>query len=136
MSKIIWLSKYITKESMRNKSELFFTLFFPLIFLIMFGFIFNNQNSDSLMSIAIYTDNERVIDELSKTYNAVKISNIDSVSENIKKGNYDAGIVVKNNSVKIYYDETNMNNALLIQGLELTLKKILLNRNKNFEYIK
>ncbi|GAB6189393.1 ABC transporter permease [Marinitoga arctica] len=136
MNKILWLSKYITKEAFRNKSELFFTLFFPLMFLIMFGFIFVDQNDDSIMSIAIYTDDKKIVEELSKVYEIKKIYEKDKVSKNIKNGNYDIGIIIDGNKIELYYDETVLNNIALIQGLELNLKKIILNKDNNFEYIK
>ncbi|MBM7558400.1 ABC transporter permease [Marinitoga litoralis] len=139
MNKIFWLSKYITKEALRNKAEIFFTLFFPLIFLIIFGFVFFDQYSDTLISVAIYTEDKSVIEDLSDVYKIININNIEDIAKNIKKGNYDVGVIVKDNKVTIYYDEANMNNTSLIQGLELNLKKAILNRKntiKNFNYIK
>ncbi|WGS65130.1 ABC transporter permease [Marinitoga aeolica] len=139
MNKIFWLSKYITKEALRNKAELFFTLFFPLIFLIIFGFVFNDQYSNSLMSVAIYSEDKNIIEDLSDIYKIINIDNIEDVPKNIKNGNYDVGVIIEGKKVTIYYDETNMNNTSLIQGLELNIKKAILNKDnttKNFNYIK
>ncbi|KAF2956965.1 ABC transporter permease [Marinitoga sp. 38H-ov] len=139
MNKIIWLSKYITKKALRNKAEIFFNLFFPLIFLIIFGFVFNDQYTDDLMRVAIFSEDKSIIEDLSKIYKVIEIDNIEDVSKDIKSGNNNVGIIIEDNIVKIFFDESNMNISSLLNGLELNIRKILLNKKlenkEKFNYI-
>lgn len=50
-----------TKESLRNKLEVFFTLFFPLIFLVLFGFFFGGSTGGEYNpeSIGIFSEIEQ-----------------------------------------------------------------------------
>ncbi|KLO21137.1 hypothetical protein X275_10845 [Marinitoga sp. 1197] len=139
MNKILWLSKYITKEALRNKAEIFFILFFPLIFLIIFGFLFNDEDNESMLNIAIYADKNinYYSAELSKVYTVKIINNIETISKDIKNGNYDVGIIIENDQITLYYDNSNMNNSSILRSLELDLKKIAMKKKETFfEYLK
>ncbi|SHE78997.1 ABC-2 type transport system permease protein [Marinitoga hydrogenitolerans DSM 16785] len=136
MNKILFLSKYITKESLRNKAELFFNLFFPLIFLVMFGFVFNNE-SDNMLSIALYADHDvrYYTENLSQEYKVYELKTINKIKENIKNGNYDVGIIIKNGEIILYYDNTNINNTAFMNAIELKLKKLVMNKDYKLDYL-
>lgn len=138
MNKILLLSKYITREALRNKAELFFPLFFPIIFLVIFGFVFNSESGNNTLSIILYADDniDYYVSELSKIYIVKTIDDINDVNENIKKGNYDIGITIKNGKVSMYIDDANLNQKSFVQNLELELKKIVMKNKVNIDYIK
>lgn len=64
MRSVFTLSKVITRRFMRDKTALFFTFLFPLIFLIVFGFIFKGGN-DANFNVAIFNKSES---ELSQSF--------------------------------------------------------------------
>ncbi|MBO8166516.1 MAG: ABC transporter permease [Thermotogae bacterium] len=66
------------KESFRNKLEFFFSLGFPILFLVMFGFLFGGQESASALRVGFFSQDDSIASTMKnlkgfelKTYNSV-----------------------------------------------------------------
>jgi ABC-2 type transport system permease protein len=90
MSKFFYLSWYALKASLRNRSTVFFSLVFPLVFISAFGLIGNN-NPTIKMGIPDSTDKNGVV-QVVKNISSIKPQNgTDAELEDLlKKGKIDA----------------------------------------------
>ncbi len=98
--------KAYIKESLRNKVELFFTMFFPVVFLILFGYIFSGE-SESKRTVAIFTVDHTVVESLQKVenWNLVVLDSKEQIVQGIKDGKFSFALNVENNRIEIYYRE-------------------------------
>ena len=75
----------IAKRVMRDKMALFFTFLFPLIFLLVFGTIFNNQSASLKVAIINHSDSlfaKQFVDNAKKDGTSVlKVQDVSSMDE-------------------------------------------------------
>ncbi|HUD05763.1 MAG TPA: ABC transporter permease [Candidatus Saccharimonadales bacterium] len=134
---VIVFAKINVKRYFRDKTALFFTILFPLIFLFIFGGIFGH-NSNVSFNVALFnqsssTVSKSFIQEI-KSSSTFKIkpgiSNLSVAKQELSRSEIDAAIVfpsnfgqVKNNlpsgQIVVYYDE---NNAQAAQTLATVLE--------------
>lgn len=101
-----------TRESLRNKLEVFFTLFFPLIFLILFGFFFGNNMSGEYNpeKIGIYSEIEQTEDikaalEDSGAWVITLYSSREDLAKAVENDGLLAGVSVADGKVTYIYQE-------------------------------
>ena len=89
----------IAKRVMRDKMALFFTFLFPLIFLLVFGTIFNNQLASLKVAIINHSDSQfakQFVDNAKKGDVSVlkiqDVSGMDEAKEKMKRSQLD-GII-------------------------------------------
>ncbi|AEX84929.1 ABC-type multidrug transport system, permease component [Marinitoga piezophila KA3] len=131
MNKIYILSKYITRDIIKNKGDMFFVIFFPVILLIIFGFVFEQQNSKSI--VALYADSNYYKNELDKIYNVIPEKSENDVKDSVKKGKANIGIYISEYNAIIFYNSSDIKNSQDINFLELTLKKLLIKNRSNIK---
>ncbi len=119
-------AKAYLQESFRSKVELFFTVFFPLIFLILFGYIFYGNSGSPKTVIALFTEDKSVVDLLKKVENwdLLSLDSEQQLIQGIKDGKFSFAIYIKDNEVRIYYkDDPSLTGEL--KTIEGTVKAIL-----------
>ncbi len=122
----ISISNAFTKESFRNKVEVFFTFFFPLIFLIMFGSFFGGSEELSQITAGIYIEQsvEGITMEDLKSDSA-KLSPYqekNQMYEDVRKGTIDTGMIVKSGEIIFIYKEGDISKTSTIKLLQNTYK--------------
>lgn len=101
-----FLKAYIL-ESLRNSVELFFSVLFPIVFLVIFGFMFSDT-SPSNKTLGVFFDREIYYSELEKLGNwkLKSYSDTEQLLTDIKNGKIPLGVVVKDENVILYYSRS------------------------------
>lgn len=129
------LAKASFRSIMRSPSAVVFTLAFPLIFILVFGFL---GGSGTKLDIAIAPGsdlNNPVITALEKTglVRLTKNDELENINRNLEKGNYDAVINVEKNpnGVPAYFTNVKYTSASMDKGniLKSILNEISFNLN-------
>lgn len=107
ISTVIVLTKYFTKRFFRDKVALFFTFLFPLIFLIIFGFIFGGNN-EVKFNVAVINNGDNLfaatfVENLSKNevFKIKDVESFDEAKELVGRGELDAIIELDKDFGKI-----------------------------------
>lgn len=98
---IIVFVKISTKRFFRDKTAIFFSILFPLIFLFVFGSIFGKSGDVSFRVGLINQSQTKPAEDLANTIKNTKIfkvdpkiSNLDDATEKMKRGQLDATIIL------------------------------------------
>src|SRR5579872_854292 len=143
----VW-SLYVAsvKEFVRDRAAMFWTLAFPVLFIILFGLIFSGGGSPSYTVGLVNEDGGQVGSALTQAFHAVKPFTIkegtfDNELSNLKKGQLDLVIVIppglsaqvqgkQTANVAMYYDpSTNTTNAQIEQNI---VQQVLADFNKDY----
>ncbi|MFO7881632.1 MAG: ABC transporter permease [Kosmotogaceae bacterium] len=120
------ISSAFTKETFRNKVEVFFTFFFPLIFLIMFGTFFGGSEKLSNISAGIYIDKgvENVSLDILKSDGTDLLSyqEKNELYKDVEEGTVDTGIIVELEEIIFIYKEGDISKTSTIKLLQNTYK--------------
>ncbi|MGH2484910.1 MAG: ABC transporter permease [Ktedonobacterales bacterium] len=122
MSTVLKLYVASVKEFVRDRGALFWTLAFPLLFIVLFGVIFAGGGSANYTVGIVNQDNGPVSQQIIQAYNGIKSFTIktgtfDEEMSQLKKGNLDMLIVLpagltqavhsnQTTNVRMYYDPT------------------------------
>ncbi len=122
------------KMYVRNTTGLFFTLFIPIVLIIIFGFLFKNNNFSTKVAVTNYSKSElsqKFIDEL-KGVKALKVQEVaeSTAADDLGRGRVDLQIIIpdtfgevqmptsptgrpslKPASIQTYYNESNPANG-------------------------
>jgi ABC-2 type transport system permease protein len=96
------------KEAFRNKLEVFFTLFFPMIFLLLFGFFFGGSSDYQKTSVGLYQTGTYDISPVIEDTGAWSLSLFDdetSLEEKIKSGDILLGVTFDGEKISYLYRE-------------------------------
>ncbi len=96
------------KEAFRNKLEIFFTLFFPMIFLLLFGFFFGGSSDYQKPSVGLYQTGSYDISPVIEDTGAWSLSLFDdetSLEEKIKSGDILLGVTFDGEKISYLYRE-------------------------------
>lgn len=126
IKQFITISNAFTKETFRNKVEVFFTFFFPLIFLIMFGTFFGGSEEPSSIKAGIYIDHslERISQD-ALNLDGVKLTSYEETAElykDVKEDSIDTGIIVEQGEITFVYKEGDISKTSTIKLLQNTYK--------------
>ncbi|HLZ22415.1 MAG TPA: ABC transporter permease [Ktedonobacterales bacterium] len=134
MGTVLSLYRASVKEFVRDRAAMFWTLAFPVLFIILFGLIFSGSGSPSYTVGLVNEDGGQVGSALTQAFHSVKPFNIkagtfDNELSNLKKGQLDLVIVIpaglsdqvrgqQTAQVAMYYDpSTNTTNAQIEQNI-------------------
>lgn len=112
-------------ESMRNLVGLFFTVFFPAMFLLIFGFVFSGETSYR-RTIGIYTDDVKIVKALEEMGNW-EIKNYQdekSLLSDVEESRIPMGLTALDRKVILYY-QNSPSLAGDVKILELFVKSII-----------
>src|SRR5690348_15116761 len=120
MSTVLTLYRASLKEFVRDRAALFWTLAFPLLFIVLFGVIFSGNGSPNYTVGLVNQDTGQVGTALTQAFDGVKAFDVkkgtlDNELNNLKTGQLDMVLVVPPSlsdavaasqvaSVKMYYD--------------------------------
>lgn len=132
---IVSLSRTLTKRFFRDKTALFFTFIFPLVFLFVFGGIFGNDSGPNFnVALIESADNEfasAFIEQSEQTgvFSFTEITDFEQAKERLGRGEYDAilelpedfGALSENGKPSgeliSYYDESDQQFAQTFAGV-------------------
>lgn len=101
----------------RNRGGLFFSLFLPILFMVIFGLIFGNAGN-SKPDLAVVGSGPLVSGLTSS--GAVTLHRLPSEQQALKRvrdGRYEAAVVVRGNDATLYYSNVYPADAAMLQGL-------------------
>lgn len=134
MSTIISLYRAAMKEFFRDRAALFWTLAFPILFIVLFGAIFSGNSSVNYTVGLVNEDGGPVGSQLTSTFKditafTVKTGTRDNEMSNLQKGNLDMVLVIpagmsaavasgQTVAVQMYYDPSkNQTNAQIMLNI-------------------
>ncbi|CAM3269914.1 ABC transporter permease [Stackebrandtia soli] len=120
MKSFISLSKALMLGFLRDKVSIFFTIVFPLMFLVIFGALF--QDSGTSQSTVITVGDVEVMDQLKENapeiyedlFDVTESDDLDAAIASIKDGEVDAAITQDGNELLVYYSAADQTRASMI----------------------
>ncbi len=109
---------YFIKIFLRNKGAIFGSLITPILFLVLFGFVFGDEDTKEF-NIGLYMVPERFVETLETNSLKYKMyQDEDSLKNAIKKGKIDIGITYEKGEREFtfYYNKGNLKDAFAIKG--------------------
>ncbi len=146
MSTIISLYRAAMKEFFRDRAALFWTLAFPILFIVLFGAIFSGNNGVNYTVGLVNEDSGPVGGALTSTFKGitaftVKTGTYDNEMSNLQKGNLDMVLVIpagmsqavatgQTVAVQMYYDPSkNQTNAQIMLNI---VQRVIDGVNKSY----
>lgn len=140
----VFVARY--KQFVRNRGALFFSFLFPIIFILLFGWAFQNMGTQTFKvglcdegsprtSSLLTQGLEGVVDQNNRKEFSIQSGNLDDLLASFKNGNLDAVIVIpagmdtlgpgQSDNVQVYYDASRtMFQQTLIPALEQVINVI------------
>ncbi len=115
-------STAILKGFLRDRTSVFFALVFPLMFLVLFGGIFNFEQSSKLDVVqvgavplvdALPPEAREAFDE---TFAVTRSDDLDAALEEVRKGDADAAIEMRGDTLVAHFTQTDQVGAAVTQG--------------------
>lgn len=127
------LIKIFFLETFKNKIDVFFTLFFPILFLLIFGFLFSKNNTNETY---VYGVSGTINEDITTYFQPNKILIYESeekLKDAVNNNKVDYGIYIKGKEVKYYYISNMSENIQWIRyGAAVGMKKYLLKLKKPY----
>jgi len=123
MTGFVSLSQAMAKGFMRDKTALFFTILFPLMFLLLFGGLFKSSGADKtdviqVGSVAAFDQiPASARGELDKVLAVTKSDNRDDALTQVRKGDADAVVEQQGGTVIVHYSAADPVKAGTVQGI-------------------
>lgn len=118
-------AKAYTIESVRNFAGLFMSVFFPVMFLVIFGFLFSGE-STYRRTIGVFSDESRVITALKDTGNwDLKVyEDEESLTKDMEDGKLPMGLIVRGPKIVLHYRD---NPSLVgeVKMIQISVKNIV-----------
>lgn len=116
------LSIAILRGFLRDRASVFFTVLFPLMFLVLFGGLFANQDQSQVDLIQVGPVS--LIDELpdgargvfDQTFEVSQADDLDAALEEVRKGDADVALEQRGDRVIAHYTQTDQVKAAITQG--------------------
>jgi ABC-2 type transport system permease protein len=116
------ISLAIVKGFLRDKMSLFFAIVFPLMFLVLFGGIFNYESSPRINLVQV--GDVTLVDELSagaqeafdETFKVTRTDDLDAAIATVRKGDADAAIEMSGDTLVAHFTQTDQAKAAITQG--------------------
>src|SRR5699024_6157912 len=112
------LATAMAKGFFRDKMALFFSILFPLMFLVLFGGLFANQGASKTEVIQV--GEVALMDQAPPTATAsLKIkhsNNLSSAMSELRKGDVDAVLTQQGDELKLHYSRTDQITAATVRG--------------------
>ncbi|TYQ17816.1 UNVERIFIED_CONTAM: ABC-2 type transport system permease protein [Acetivibrio alkalicellulosi] len=112
MNRFLNLIRLFIKETFRDKLSVLFTLFFPIIFIVIFGNLFFTTSSEEpIYNFGIHGKDLTEIEEFLSPNNVNSFNSIESLKEAVEKEEIDVGIHFEDSlTVELVMREENLNN--------------------------
>ncbi len=116
------LSLAIMRGFVRDKASVFFALIFPLMFLVLFGGIFSDQDQSRIEMIQV--GDVSLVDEMpaeaktafDETFEITEESDLDAALEQVRKGDADVAIEEQRGEIVAHYTQAEQVKAAIVQG--------------------
>jgi ABC-2 type transport system permease protein len=122
MNGLASLSRAMFLGFVRDRAALFFTIIFPLMFLVLFGGIFRDQSTARVKVLEVgnvaVLDQVRAADrtELDKALSVTETSDLEGALRKVRDGDYVAAIEQRGNQLTVHYSEADAVKAATVQG--------------------
>jgi ABC-2 type transport system permease protein len=121
VSSFLSLSKALFRGFLRDKVTIFFTIVFPLMFLVIFGALFSSDSSTTKVEQvgkvqALDSLKAQDPDAYKDLFEVTKTSHKDAALEKVRQGNSDAVVTQDGDQVYIYFSKANPTRAAMVQG--------------------
>jgi ABC-2 type transport system permease protein len=122
MSALTSLSVAILRGFLRDKASVFFSVVFPLMFLVLFGGVLDLSSSAKLDLVVV--GDVAVVDRLSggsqeafdDTFEVTRSDDLDDALEEVRKGDAGAAMRMDGRTVVVHYSQTDQARAAVVQG--------------------
>ncbi|MEO5708396.1 MAG: ABC transporter permease [Nocardioidaceae bacterium] len=112
----------IVKGFLRDKMSMFFAVVFPLMFLVLFGGVFNYESSPKIDLVEV--GDVALVDGLSagakdafdQTFAVTHAASLDAAVATVRKGDADAAIEMSGDTLVAHYTQTDQVKAAITQG--------------------
>jgi ABC-2 type transport system permease protein len=112
----------IVKGFLRDKMSLFFAVVFPLMFLVLFGGVFNYESSPKINLVEV--GDVTLVDGLSpgakrafdETFEVTHTDDLDAAVTKVRKGDADAAVEMRGDTLVAHYTQTDQVKAAITQG--------------------
>jgi ABC-2 type transport system permease protein len=112
----------IVKGFVRDKMSMFFAVVFPLMFLVLFGGVFDYENSPKISVVEV--GHVALVDGLSpgarhaydKTFEVTHAARLPTALERVRTGDADAAIEMRGDTLVAHYTQTDQVKAAITQG--------------------
>ncbi len=116
------LSLAILRGFIRDKASVFFAIVFPLMFLVLFGAIFSDQDQSKVDLIQV--GDVSLVDDLpapakeafDDTFEVTKSDDLDDALDEVRKGDADVAIEQRGDTLIAHYTQTEQVKAAITQG--------------------
>lgn len=116
------LSSAILKGFLRDRVSVFFSVVFPLMFLVLFGGVFNFDQSSKLDLVVV--GEVAVVDQLTggaqeafeETFEVDRTDDLDAALDEVAKGDADAALQMQGQTVVAHYSQTDQAGAGVVVG--------------------
>ncbi|WP_041076220.1 ABC transporter permease [Thermotoga caldifontis] len=123
MNEIVGMTKLIFLDSIRNRVEFFFTVMFPIVFLIIFGFVFAGSSESGKYTVGLVSDLEQIerVIESSGPWKVQRYASVEQLEQDIRDGKISVGVVLKDTQ-SILYAEGDIELSQRAKMLAVSLK--------------
>jgi len=116
------ISVAILKGFVRDKQSVFFAVVFPLMFLVLFGGVFNYEQSDRLDLVVV--GDVPLVDQMpdqgkrafEESFDTSPTDDRGGALEDVRKGDADAALEMDGQTLVVHYSETDQVKAAIVQG--------------------
>jgi ABC-2 type transport system permease protein len=116
------LSVAIMRGFLRDKAAVFFAILFPLMFLVLFGGLFSDQDQSKVELIAV--GDVQLVDDLpgpakeafDETFDVSRSDDLDEALEEVRKGDADVAVEQRGDTLVAHYTQTEQVKAAITQG--------------------
>lgn len=116
------ISVAILKGFLRDRTSVFFAVIFPLMFLVLFGGLFNDQDQSKVEMIQVGDvalfdnlsgDAQQAFDE---TFDVTTSDDLDAAIAEVRKGDADVAVEARGDEIVAHYTQTEQVKAAITQG--------------------
>ncbi|MGI8645483.1 MAG: hypothetical protein ACR2JD_04080, partial [Nocardioides sp.] len=116
------LSLAIMRGFIRDKASVFFAIVFPLMFLVLFGGVFSDQEQSPTDLIQV--GDVALIDQLpedarsafEESFEITRSSDLADALEQVRKGDADVAVEEQGDEIVAHYTQTDQVKAAIVQG--------------------
>jgi len=116
------ISLAILKGFLRDKTSVFFAVIFPLMFLVLFGGLFSDQDQSKVEMIQV--GDVTLFDDLpddareafDETFQVTRSDDLDAAIAKVRKGDADVAVEAKGDEIVAHYTQTEQVKAAITQG--------------------
>lgn len=122
LSAFLALSMAILRGFVRDKMSVFFAIVFPLMFLVLFGGLFGDQNRPrvdmiQVGSVSVFEDLPPGMDEaFADTFEVTRSDDLDAAIDQVRKGDADVAVEQRGDTLIAHYTLTDQTSAAITQG--------------------